>query len=468
LSQGIKYRFIHDKIQQAAHELIPEEKQQQFHLKIGRLLLKGKVIEENNEEIFDILNHFNSAISDITEVDERLKLAKFNLWAGKRSRLASAYQGEKSFINAGLLLMDGLDVNENSELQFSLQKELATCQYLTGENELAEENFKLLLKASKPSTVIEVASLYCEMLATMNRHRDALSLAFRTLATFNIKIPEYPSKLRVLWEIAKIRLIIGRRNIAEIDLPLMQSIQYQQISALITQLGPIAYTTNANLSFLLICISVKLSLQYGFTISTGSSLIPYAFMTMHRFNWYHHALQICTLYEKLTMQYSQGAYYEPRNKYMILCFIDIWRFPLGTTLDQLQQLSPYLLDVGDFVFCNYSKSTILRFSMALGRPASESQVYLQNTLSLIKKYEIKFFIVLAEFCNYLLSCYIKEDFSVAKVKKFEEKVLATKNNTEIGSMYAQAVKVCFLFGYYDEANYYAKQFDIYIPVAFHI
>src|SRR3990167_3308536 len=448
LSQGIKYRFIHDKIQQAAYELIPEDKKKQLHLKIGRLLLKGKVIEENSEELFEILNHFNAAVSDITDVDEMLTLAQCNLWAGKRAKIASAYQGAKSYINAGLLLINGLNETEIGELEFELKKELANCQYLTGEYELAEDNFNQLLKESNLSSVIEVTSLYCEMLTTLNRPRDALKLAFKTLAMFNFKIPEHPSKLRIFWEVAKIRLIIGRRNIAEIDLPLMQSIQYQQIAALISQLGPIAYLTDANLSFFLVCTAVKLSLRYGYTNSTGSSLIIYAFMAMHGLNWYQHGLQICALYDKLTRQYPQGAFYEARNRYYITNFIDPWRFPIDKIIYSLHQLSPYLFDVGDIVFCNYLNSATFRFSMALGKPITESKVYLQNMISFIRKYEIKHFNVLAEFWDYIFSCLTEELFSITKVKEYEQQVLATNNNTEIAMVYVQAVKFCFLFGCY--------------------
>jgi diguanylate cyclase (GGDEF)-like protein len=461
LNNGIKYRFIHDKVQQAAYQLIPDDKKQQFHLKIGRLLIKGRIIWEDSEELFDILSHFNSAINDIVDVDEKQKLAEFNLWAGRRARLASAYDAAKLYISAGLSLLEGADVKNNRKLHFDLKKEFAICQYLTGEYELAETNFNQLLKENKSFSVIEVTRLYCEMLATLNRHREALKLAFKVLATVNIKIPEHPTKLRVLWEIFKIKLVIGRKNIADMDLPLMESTQYQQISALIGQLFTSAYLTDINLHFLLICINTQLSLRYGYTPSTGSTLISYAYLNMHGFNWYQDGLQFCALYDKLCNQYSQGAY-EGRNKFFLAMFIDPWRLPLTKQPDITHQLSQHLFNVGDFVYCNYCNIITFRQSLVVGKPISESKVYLDNMLNFIKRYEIKNLNVLADFFEYMVQSLIQNNFSSEKVKEYEQKVLDSKNKGQAGYFYSNAVKLCFMFNCYGDAVYYASQLDIYI------
>src|SRR5260370_22883541 len=54
LRQKSAYTFLHDRIQQAAYSLIPEEHRADVHLRIGRALLASMTADQRTEPLFDI------------------------------------------------------------------------------------------------------------------------------------------------------------------------------------------------------------------------------------------------------------------------------------------------------------------------------------------------------------------------------------------------------------------------------
>ena len=77
------YKFVHDRVQEAAYSLIPEELRDEAHLRIGRQLAEHIPPEKREEAIFDIVNQLNRGAALITSRDEREQLAELNLTCGQ-------------------------------------------------------------------------------------------------------------------------------------------------------------------------------------------------------------------------------------------------------------------------------------------------------------------------------------------------------------------------------------------------
>src|ERR1700756_285839 len=68
------YKFIHDRVQEAAYSLIPEPARAKAHLRIGRLLAAHTPAEKREEAIFEIVNQLNRGVGLISSRDEREQL----------------------------------------------------------------------------------------------------------------------------------------------------------------------------------------------------------------------------------------------------------------------------------------------------------------------------------------------------------------------------------------------------------
>ena len=138
------YRFVHDRVQEAAYSLIPEERRGQAHLRIGRLLAAHTPPEKREEAIFDIVNQLNRGAALITSQDEREQLAELNLLAGKRAKASTAYASALTYLAAGAALLPDDAWERRHELTFALELHRAECEFLTGALAAAEERLTML------------------------------------------------------------------------------------------------------------------------------------------------------------------------------------------------------------------------------------------------------------------------------------------------------------------------------------
>jgi predicted ATPase len=104
--RGGSYRFVHDRVQEAAYSLIPEEMRAEVHLRIGRLLMSMMPLDELAESIFDIVNQLNRGIALISDRNEKQRVAELNLRAGKKAKASTAYAAACAYLSIGTALLD--------------------------------------------------------------------------------------------------------------------------------------------------------------------------------------------------------------------------------------------------------------------------------------------------------------------------------------------------------------------------
>ena len=259
------YRFIHDRVQEAAYSLIPETLRAELHLRIGRLLAAQTPPEKREEAIFEIVNQLNRGAALIT------RRRNGNNWPSSTWPRASAPRRRlpmprRSPISiAGAALLDEDRWERRHELIFALELNRAECEFLTGALAAAEERLKAL--SNRAATTAEhapVACLYIDLYMTLDQSSRAVTVCLDYLRHVGMEWSPHPTDEEVRREYERIWSLLGGRTIEDlIDLPLMEDpASLATVDVLSKVLAP-AIHTDANLTSLTICKAVSLSLERG-------------------------------------------------------------------------------------------------------------------------------------------------------------------------------------------------------------
>ncbi|MHC5728168.1 MAG: ATP-binding protein, partial [Nostoc sp.] len=143
--QQPKYKFVHDRVQQAAYSLIPEEQKKPIHLKIGLLLLNNIPVAEQEEKIFELVNQFNVAVEFISHQAKRDELAQMNLIAGRKALASTAYSSAVKYLTTGIQLLADDSWETKHHLTLALYETATEAAYLAGNFEQMEQFAEVVL-----------------------------------------------------------------------------------------------------------------------------------------------------------------------------------------------------------------------------------------------------------------------------------------------------------------------------------
>ncbi|WP_050421642.1 AAA family ATPase [Bradyrhizobium tropiciagri] len=259
------YKFVHDRMQEAAYALIPIGSRAEAHLTIGRLLLAEAPLETRDEAVFEIVNQLNRGAPLITSPEERERLAELNLAAGKRAKASTAYASALTYLVAGAALLPEDALERQHELSFALELNRAECEFLSGALAEAEQRLKVL--SPRAATTVERASIACllaELYTTLGQSSHAVAVGLDYLRHLGIEWSPHPAEEEARCEYQRIWLQLGSRSIEDlVDLPLMSDTGSLATLEVLTRIINPAFFTDANLYALIACRAINLSLERG-------------------------------------------------------------------------------------------------------------------------------------------------------------------------------------------------------------
>jgi len=208
------WRFLHDRIQQAAYSLLPDEQRADIHLRIGRVLLASMTADDLAEHLFDVANQLNRGAALLVDRDEKAQVAAIELRAGRKAKASTAYASACTYLSTGMTLLGREGWMSRYELAFGLWLERAECEYLSGNFDEAEGLISELLATA--ASKIDKAAAYrikIDLHVLKSENPKGVESALECLRLFGIEMPAHPTPEQVDAEYEKIWDSLGERSI---------------------------------------------------------------------------------------------------------------------------------------------------------------------------------------------------------------------------------------------------------------
>jgi PAS domain S-box-containing protein len=456
--QESSYRFLHDRIQQAAYSLIPEEQRAEVHLRIGRSLFSGMTEGELSSNLFEVANQFNRGAELLIDQDEKAQVATIDLRAGRKAKASAAYAAADAYFSAGMSLLDQCAWDSRSELAFNLWRERAECELLTGNFDTAEQLIGELLQ--RRESKVDQAAIYrlkIQLHEVKGEYPQAVASGLLCLKLFGIDLPAHPTQEQVQAEYETVWQALNGRPIESlIALPLVTDPEVQAALQVLSDLTTAAYFTDSRLGCFQICRMVKIGMQHGTSGASALACSYFGNILGPVFHRYTDGYRFAKLGSDLIEEHSFIAC--KAKGHHLMGHITFWTQPIANAVEFMRATFRTAIETGDLVSACYALPPLIAGFLLRNDPLEavwhESEIALgfaretkyRDVADIIRSQQR--FIATMQGRTESFSSFNDEQFDEAT---FEAQMTGDRMSVMIFWYWMLKLKARFLAGSYDEA-----------------
>ncbi|MDY6937966.1 MAG: AAA family ATPase [Cyanobacteriota bacterium] len=455
----VSYRFLHDRVQQAAYSLIPEDRKQLTHLKIGRRLLQNTSEGDREEKIFSIVNQLNYGIQYLSQPDELEELARLNWIAGCKAKSATAHQAALDYATSGIGLLSRQCWHQQYELTLALYDLAAETAYLNGSFSQMQTWVEQIIHCAK--TPLDTSNAYTtQILACIARQQisEAIRIGLEILFELGIDCPVSPTPAQIERAAEEVETLIPETGIAQLShLPVMTDRSSLAALKILNVLMPPAYITNPQLYLLLSLSEVKLSITQGNASLSAYVYVNYGIISFIYGKNVEFVYQCGQLALNILEQFSDK---EAHSKALatVAGFSYHWKSHLHKCAELGYSGYHFGLDVGDFDSMSWSAFFGHQCLFFSGFELNKIVEKLNDIGQSLSKYEQRFHLNyterLRQFGLNLMGHSVHPTLLVGEAYNEERSPLQYRENNDLMSLaylYLYKIILCYLFNEHSQA-----------------
>lgn len=382
------FRFQHDRIQQAAYNLIPSDQRARIHLQIGTMLVENSVIEP---DIFVVVNQLNQALDLIHDPEKKRRLADYNLTAGEKAKLATAYEPAYRYLETGIELMDSDSWSSQYELTLHLYEEAAETAYLLGS--YAESDSLVESVLTNARSAIDKATAYMvriDYYMAQGQIKKAVETGLEILGLLGLFIPKKPRNLYINLHVLRTKWLMsgrwqGKKIEDLLDLPSMTDPVNIAKMEIMNTLFSALYISNHALMPLVASQMAELSMRYGNCSVSPFAYAIYGFVLCGRYQDIETGYRFGQLALKLLEEKIPDSKAEAKTIYVVNGFVKHSKQHLRDVLAGLGETYHIGVETGDFEYAARSLTLGPRYLFSIGEPlAAVNNVFEANIHTIVQ------------------------------------------------------------------------------------
>ena len=362
------YRFLHDRVQEAAYAMTPVGQRANMHLRIGRLLRDRTSPAELDERLFEIVNHLDQGSTEMTDRGERLDLAGLDQRAGDRALRATVYPSAATYYAHGVSLLPADSWTREYRLTYELYLSAAQSEYLCGRFEMADGLLDELLAAT-PAPVDRARAhlIRLELQLTSGDSASACAVAQTSLAELGVHLPERPTPPEVERAYEDIQSLLSGRSIDSLlDLPEIIDPAMEMAVRVLTSTSSTtaAFFTDRNLWAFQDTQMIDLCLRHGNGDDAVIAYVLYGFMLGAHLNRYAEGYRYTELAHELMLQ--RGALRHRGSLLYHQALAALWVLPTTAGITAMEEAMVPLMEEGNLVNACLSRRFIALYALLRG------------------------------------------------------------------------------------------------------
>lgn len=369
----VSFRFLHDRVRQAAYSLRPAPDRAERHTQVGlRLLEDSRATGTLEERAFVILPHLAYAPEKIEPLALRMDLADIHLRAGRRAKASGAYKTACELFRAGNTLLGASAWETEYDRAFTLQLELAESHYLASELDAASVGFSTLLKQARtPAQKATVIAMQANLASLTSQHTEAIRVGLEGLRLLGVEIPATVGQAEIGAEIGAVMQLLGGRKPSELlALPKMKDPNVELSIGLLAAIAASAYMVDQGLFALLVLRIVRLSLEHGNSRLSSFGYVIYGVLLAAALDDPGTGREFGQLAVELSARFRNPMLHA-RVRYLRAGLIDQWTRGARAGVAELTEAYKGLMESGDWLYAGHCITVRLWRRVAVGDPLPE-------------------------------------------------------------------------------------------------